>query len=312
MEIAVVGGGIIGRTAAFILQNAGHSVTIISDKEHHATTSAVAGGLWKPVYAEPREKLIRWANATYDWFESIPAHSESGNGLQWVPAKLHQTIQDNSVVWAERVPDLRRVATALDLYDEILSTHEATLPIADMSYFLPWLISESQKIGVKDERKRIHSLDEAHDYGELVILATGLETNYLVPDAGLYPIQGQILRVENPGGIGYHQFNTDSISLYIIPRINDVVIGGTHVEHADGVDVDLALQEIMLERAIRFEPKLTNQKILSSLVGLRPGRSEVRVERLDKVIHAYGHGGSGITVSWGVALDILQLVEKAS
>lgn len=310
MRIAVIGGGVIGRTAAFKLQEAGHSVTVITDKHPADTTSAVAGGLWKPVYAEPREKLIRWANATYDWFASIPSQQESGNGLQWIPATLHQTEQDNSVAWAERVPDLRQVVTPAGLPDEIISTHKATLPIADMSRFLPWLIAQSELIGVKEVFKKIHTAEEALAYGELIVLATGLETNYLVPDAGLYPIQGQIVRVANPGNVGYHQFNTDKVSLYIIPRVDDVVVGGTHVEHVGDTFVDPTLQQAILKRAVQFEPRLAGQDITSAVTGLRPGRTEVRVERIGDVVHAYGHGGSGITVAWGVALDILALVEN--
>jgi hypothetical protein len=49
-------------------------------------------------------------------------------------------------------------------------------------------------------------------------------------------------------------------------------------------------------------------------VGLRPGRTPARLDEETlrgsdgeqiKVIHAYGHGGSGITLGYGVATDLL-------
>ncbi|WP_249643973.1 hypothetical protein [Nocardia sputi] len=54
--------------------------------------------------------------------------------------------------------------------------------------------------------------------------------------------------------------------------------------------------------------------MLETVVGLRPGRREVRVE-LDHavlpgtpVVHNYGHGGSGITIGHGCALENAALV----
>ncbi len=53
--------------------------------------------------------------------------------------------------------------------------------------------------------------------------------------------------------------------------------------------------------------------VLAERVGLRPFRkSGVRLER-DRlrdgrtVIHNYGHGGSGFTLSWGCAREVLEL-----
>lgn len=54
-------------------------------------------------------------------------------------------------------------------------------------------------------------------------------------------------------------------------------------------------------------------------VGLRPGREKVRLEletkRIDdkmvKIVHNYGHGGSGVTLSIGCAKDACDLVKSA-
>jgi glycine/D-amino acid oxidase-like deaminating enzyme len=59
--------------------------------------------------------------------------------------------------------------------------------------------------------------------------------------------------------------------------------------------------------------KVTRERIIRTIVGLRPYRaSGFRVEagKLDDtlVIHNYGHGGAGITLSWGTAQLALNLI----
>ena len=53
--------------------------------------------------------------------------------------------------------------------------------------------------------------------------------------------------------------------------------------------------------------ELAGARVLRHKVGLRPGRPTVRVEREGDVIHCYGHGGCGVTVSWGCADDVVDL-----
>jgi D-amino-acid oxidase len=52
-------------------------------------------------------------------------------------------------------------------------------------------------------------------------------------------------------------------------------------------------------------------------VGLRPARPAVRLEAVPHaggepggVVHCYGHGGAGVTLSWGCADDVLTAVES--
>ena len=76
----------------------------------------------------------------------------------------------------------------------------------------------------------------------------------------------------------------------------------------------------MLKRCINFLPILKDAEIdsiESVRVGLRPLRREKQDVRLEQerqrgtcIIHNYGHGGSGVTLSWGCAMEIVEITEK--
>jgi D-amino-acid oxidase len=57
-------------------------------------------------------------------------------------------------------------------------------------------------------------------------------------------------------------------------------------------------------------PALAGARVLKHRVGLRPARPSVRVERDGDVVHCYGHGGAGVTLSWGTADEVSELVGR--
>jgi D-amino-acid oxidase len=100
---------------------------------------------------------------------------------------------------------------------------------------------------------------------------------------------------------------------YILPRPDVVVLGGT----AEDGDTDLRPREEttrqILAKTRRMQPELAEASYVGAAVGLRPARREVRLEgnHLDDgrlVVHDYGHGGSGFTLSWGCADEVVATV----
>lgn len=67
-----------------------------------------------------------------------------------------------------------------------------------------------------------------------------------------------------------------------------------------------SLYPALLERRSLAPVKVSRDRLIRSVVGLRPFRSEgfvVETEKLREklLIHNYGHGGAGVTLSWGTA-----------
>jgi D-amino-acid oxidase len=99
--------------------------------------------------------------------------------------------------------------------------------------------------------------------------------------------------------------------MYAIPRTNDCVFGGTN-DVSDDLAIDRATTRQIIEECSRAL-KIEKPNVLAERVGLRPFRkSGVRLEcdQLSDgraVIHNYGHGGAGFTLSWGCAREVVDL-----
>jgi D-amino-acid oxidase len=132
-----------------------------------------------------------------------------------------------------------------------------------------------------------------------------------VRDADLEPHRGQVAIVPKIEGLSAAIVCDDAPLMYAIPRANDCVFGGTN-DLSENLAADSATtQRIVAEcsRALNID----KPRVLAERVGLRPFRkSGVRLER-DRlvdgrtVIHNYGHGGAGFTLSWGCAREVLDI-----
>jgi glycine/D-amino acid oxidase-like deaminating enzyme len=102
------------------------------------------------------------------------------------------------------------------------------------------------------------------------------------------------------------------------------VVGGTKQPHDYNPYVDEKARETMLANAAEmYPPIITNGlppnqggfQVIGDIVGRRPSRNggprvEAEVKDGKTVVHAYGLGGSGIEMSWGVAAEVVRLVEE--
>ena len=151
----------------------------------------------------------------------------------------------------------------------------------------------------------------------MVVNCAGLGARKLVGDPSMAPIRGQIVRVSNPGleRFSLDEGNPEGVT-YVVPRSDDCILGGTAEEGEWDTEPDPKTAANILRRCATLEPRLEGSEVLEHKAGLRPGRPEIRLEREDVAhgvprVHNYGHGGSGVTLSWGCAEDTLALVRQA-
>ena len=307
-EVAVVGGGVVGLTCALELARAGHRVRVHTADPPEATTSAVAAALWFPYRAAPADAVLRWGATSLAALTRLAGDPATGVTLR--PGTVVHRTPDPDPWWSPGIPGVRP-ATADELPPGAPAGTRCTLPVVDMGRYLPWLAAACASAGVQTVPGRVDGLGEVP--GDVVVVAAGLASGALLGDVSGVPVQGQVVRLADPGLTGWVLDEDGPEGLtYVIPRGHDVVCGGTAVEGATGTEPDPGVEAALLERACALVPELRGQPVLSRAVGLRPGRPTVRLDRLTvagrPVVACYGHGGAGITLSWGCAADVAALV----
>ena len=189
-----------------------------------------------------------------------------------------------------------------------------TVPLATMSQYLPWLQAQCEALGVRVEHREIDDVDAlARDF-ETAVVAAGVRGGALLGDDDtVLPIRGQVVRVANPGITEFRVDDECEAGLtYVLPRRDCVVLGGTHEVGATSLDPDPEIEAGILARTAALVPEVAGLPILDRAVGLRPARERLRIEEVPgralRVLAAYGHGGSGMTLSWGTAERVTDLL----
>jgi D-amino-acid oxidase len=308
MRIVVVGGGVIGLTCAHRLVRAGHAVEVWTRDAVEDTTSAVAAALWYPYRALPEGPVTRWAAATYDMLSILAVRPETA--VRLVRGRELSRVPLPDPWWAAAVPRLGRVPAA-QLPPGYADGYEFAAPVVHMPVYLRWLIDELAAAGVPLRHRELADLDPARQAADVVVNATGLAARALAGDDELTGLRGQVVRVADPGLTRWTLDEGHPAGLvYVVPRGTDVVCGGTDelAGSGDRGEPDPKVAEAILERCREVVPELVGMPVLGHAVGVRPVRTAVRVERDGAVVHCYGHGGAGVTLSWGCADEVVRLV----
>jgi len=338
-NVAIVGAGVSGLTCGVIFAEHGCRTAIFAKETGQQTTSAVAAAIWFPYDAEPTEKVIPWALETFDVFADLARvpgtgismielrqFSRSGKiqipdwaiplGAQRLPVLIPSVVEGSRCAGfkvSPRDPSTSRASAGSARDDHsFASGFSMTVPLTDTTIYLDYLAARFRKIGGEIHANvRFEELEDVDPRFDLVINCAGIGARELVQDIDLEPHRGQVTIVPRIESLSCAIVCDDAPLMYAIPRSNDCVFGGTN-DLSDNLAVDPATtQQIVVEcsRVLNIE----KPRILAERVGLRPfRRSGVRLEPDQlpdrrTVIHNYGHGGAGFTLSWGCAREVLEM-----
>jgi len=299
-RIVVVGAGVLGLSCALRLLEAGHRVDVLARDLPLETTSCVAAAIWYPYLALPQDKVTTWGRAAYAEFARLSELGADGVTMRRGTELFLERTGDPW--WRDAVPSLDRVPPRAPYVDG----WSFVTPVVDMPRYLAWLSERVLDAGGTVTRIAFARLPAA----PLVVNCSGLGSRALAGDTTTRPVRGQVVVVEQfgldewwlaaePGG---------EVPTYVIPRTDDVVLGGTDEDGDWSRSPSPGVADDILRRATALVPGVARARVLRHKVGLRPARPEVRLERVGDVIHCYGHGGAGVTLSWGCADEVTALV----
>ncbi|SRR6266496_854761 len=308
-DVVVIGAGVVGLTTGICLAEAGLRVLIRTAAWPADTTSAVAGALIGPTFTAPGHpaggQVADWERTGVAEFTGLA--TDPGTGVhvgRGLLAARPAAVADGTPPLDE-VPQAELCRTE-ELPDGFAFGFWATLPLVDMSRYLPYLTERLAEASGEIQLRPVRTLVEAAREAPLLANCTGVGARDLVPDPSVRPVRGQHVVVANPG---IETFFLEaplgpSWTAYL-PHGDRVVLGGVAGEDDWSTEPNPATAAAILRRCADVEPRLADAEVIAHTAGLRPARPSVRLEtaRIDGVrcVHNYGHGGSGVALSWATA-----------
>jgi D-amino-acid oxidase len=287
------------------LAEAGLQVAIVAAGTDDATTSYAAGATWSPYLVEWTDRVRAWSYATLDMLRELAARDGTGIALR---AGIEASpVPVGPPEWHDRLDGFRMLEPD-ELPDGLAAGWRYVAPVADMPAYLRYLRRRAETAGAAVEIRRIRTLAEVS--APVVVNCAGVGARELVGDAELQAVRGQIVVAENPGITEFFVAESDP-PVYFFPQGDVVVLGGTAQQGSGDMTPDPDVARAIVARCARVEPRLGDVRIVGHRVGLRPVRPRVRLERDAGVVHNYGHGGAGVTLSWGCANEVARLVSSS-
>jgi D-amino-acid oxidase len=307
-SVAIIGAGVSGLTCGVVFAENGYRTVVFAKEVGQQTTSGVAAAVWFPYDAEPPEKVIHWALQTFAVLTDLAR--VKGAGVSMI--ELGQFSRTGEIQIPDWAIPLGASAVATGLWPVFKSGFSLRVPITDTTIYLDYLANRFQKAGGSiTANVHFEKLEDVDRQFDLVINCAGIGARELVQDVDLEPHRGQVALVPGIENLSSAIVCDDAPLMYAIPRTNDCVFGGTN-EISNNLAADPATTSRIVTECSRVL-KIEKPNVLAERVGLRPFRkSGVRLER-DRlrddrtVIHNYGHGGAGFTLSWGCAREVLDL-----
>jgi D-amino-acid oxidase len=309
-DVLVIGAGVAGLTTAVCLAEAGAGVRVVAKERPEHTTSAVAGAVWAPYrIGGDHTRIDRWSRRSLEVFTALARADRAGVRLLTSMEVSGRPLAAPD--WAPLVAGVR-AATTGELPAGYAYGYRFVIPAIDMPVYLAFLLARLERAGGVLKQETVTSLEAVRGTAAAVVNCTGMGARELADDPALRPVRGQLVIVANPGvevGLVEAEDDPDSTALtFLIPHGATLVLGGTAEPDDERSDPDPATTRAILARCARLDPRLAGAQILAERVGFRPERPEVRVaaeRRGDALVwHNYGHGGAGVTLSWGCAEEI--------
>jgi D-amino-acid oxidase len=292
------------------------------------------------------ERSKNWCTVSYRKFEELSLDPETGVYLRPSAFYFRNKIEEHEP-HLHKMNELRNKVRGF-VHDAALieqtgvnpgiglkDAYSYLAPMVDTDAYMSWLLRQVREAGSGVIQARLEGdlrpqeQELKREFGaDVVINCAGLGSRELASDP-MFPLRGALVRLVNDGKdfpkitrsycVSHDDVTSDQEIVFIVPRGENRLILGALVEPDEwSTDINLDNHEPirrLYERCVEFLPILQNARLDSVepvRVGLRPFRKQsVRVEQAPgtAIFHNYGHGGAGVTFSWGCAEEVAKLVK---
>jgi D-amino-acid oxidase len=255
---AVLGCGVVGLSAARVLQDRGFEVTIYARDIPPQTTSNVAGAMWFPSLVVDRSQRTPAFDTQFEAAQKIshrtfqglvgPDYAVSWRELFTLSDKLDAFGLPD---WGlpELYPDRHALSASESPFTAPRVVSEYTLFIEPATY-LRALLRDFHLAGGRIVVRAFASPTElAGLLQPIVVNCTGLGARELFADRELVPVKGQLTVLLPQAEVDYAVATDD---LYMFPRSDGIILGGTHERGVETMEPDLEAEKRILagQRAI--------------------------------------------------------------
>ena len=334
VECAVLGCGVIGLSTAIRLMQKGMKVTLYASAQPPETTSNIACALFLPLWVDPDAENVELSGQTLEWsrrswqcFSLL--ESEKACGIRLI--KNYELVSNKNesdhirefFSEVSRVYDPRNESITVSTQKEIVIFD--TYLVETPSY-MSYLFETCKKLGCNFVERKFLFIEEIFELNENIIFnCIGLSAGKVFGDINVFPARGQLSLFALPEILTCN-FSYGDNELCFIPRSDYLIVGSLYETEYDIETADEATHQRLMELlhhrgAISAETAailtyLSGTAPVKLIAGLRPARKGgVRLEREvisgKIVVHNYGHGGSGITLSWGTVESAIALLDGA-
>lgn len=303
-------------------------------------TSSGSGGLWMPFLLND-SRIEKWATATFKEYENA-VNADIGVTFHegfWVSATKDPVLQ-----WYAELTNMRIVQSADDTRIPNEYAGGALLfktPIVNVNKYLPYLEERAKNLGVSlhlttdldnetrgdDKTYGLWDLERVKKFAgneqTVIVICAGVGAGRLIENEKMVPGRGITVRIERPEGKNYFisedptdgLLSRDGLLAYAIPRGDkEYTLGGSIFKGEWKEDASEEEIDGVLTRATKLlQIEKEEVTFTSTWTGLRPmledGSARVEVIK-ENVIANYGQGGSGLTLAWGCADEVVDIVQR--
>lgn len=352
MKIAIVGGGVIGLSLAYELSHRQHEV-VIAERDQVGRKSSWAGaGVFPPSNADTAIHPLEHLEARSDqlhplWADRLKQQTGIDNQFSRCGGLyLARTAGEKAALlgvvgeWQQRSFEATRLST------EQMQTRFAELSCAgDRSVVAWWVPSETQlcnplhldaltsacrqngvtilencgDVTLRRTENSVASImlpEHNHQtlHADAFCITAGAWTQKIVDEIPMVPVRGQMLLYKLDSAPFAAVVNEGS--RYLVPRRDGYVLFGATIEEAGfNTDTTDAGLENLQRHAADLLPSLTEDKLVKTWAGLRPGTFDGfpyigPLAGLDNAFVAAGHFKAGLHLSPATAEAVADLIER--